>query len=711
MRRRFAAYSFLSLAIIAGLATFTHTTYRSEHQDTQSYIVQAQSLEQATALVMEAGGEITHELRIINAVGARLTTTQVTALRSMEGVRRVYEDRGVTVSDTEPSMNDTDVVPGCELTASDNLVFSSDGISWQITNTSDIDIHLKKAMLFWPASNYRLRELEVGDSEIHDGAIYGVNATFASEEADYDRDDDDGDDDDGDDDGGDDYDGGDGLRIASGATRDVAMAFDGLLKDQNAYEIRMFFREGCSIEYPRPPTIKFSGDSDTAAKRTFVSSLVGADPLHWEDITGDGVGVAVIDTGIWANSGKSSYLARDSFGIDRIIAHYDAINDTTSESVSKSDKNGHGSHITSLLLSSRHKDSEFNGIAPDADLIVVEAFDDEGTGTYANVIRALDWVLTYKDKLGIRVVNLSFSTEPRSYYWDDPLNQAVMAVWQSGIVVVASAGNSGPDAMSIGVPGNVPYVITVGAMTDNVTPNNWADDTLASFSAAGPTFEAFLKPEIVAPGGHLRGLMEKGNKIATKRPQFHDGDSYYTMSGTSQAAAITSGVAALLLQAEPWLTPDQVKCKLMSTARPAIDGEGRLVYSVFQQGAGLVDADAAVRGSRYDCANRGLDIYADLAGMEHFHGRAMQDSAGNYYIRDTEGLKWDGSYFFGDGYVWGGYTLLNDGMPWNDGILVNDGMPWNDGVILNDGMPWNDGVIVNDGLDLPVSINTWIPQE
>ena len=150
----------------------------------------------------------------------------------------------------------------------------------------------------------------------------------------------------------------------------------------------------------------------------------------------------------------------------------------------------------------------FNGIAPDAGLVGVKAFDDDGRGSYANVIRGLDWIYQNRDVYDIRVVNLSFSAEPRSYYWDDPLNQAVMALWEAGIVVVASAGNRGPDAMTIGVPGNVPYVITVGAMSDNCTPGDGSDDFLASFSSAGPTVEGFVKPEVVAPGGHMLGVVD-----------------------------------------------------------------------------------------------------------------------------------------------------------------------------------------------------------
>ena len=119
------------------------------------------------------------------------------------------------------------------------------------------------------------------------------------------------------------------------------------------------------------------------------------------------------------------------------------------------------------------------------------------------------------------MLNLSFSAPPRSYYWDDPLNQAVMAAWKAGIVVVASAGNTGPEPMTIGVPGNVPYVITVGAMSDNWTPNNPNDDVLASFSATGPTHDGFVKPEIVAPGGHIIAVMDDGNHlIAEQHPQW-----------------------------------------------------------------------------------------------------------------------------------------------------------------------------------------------
>jgi subtilisin family serine protease len=391
-------------------------------------------------------------------------------------------------------------------------------------------------------------------------------------------------------------------------------------------------------------------------------------------------GAFLFDTGVWSSGGGKNWLRKDYDGVERVLRSYDAINDDEGDAGDAEDDNGHGSHVTSIILSSRKargsgNTPNWNGVAPGISLVAVKAFDEYGQGTYLDVIRGIDWVVRNKDVYGIRVLNLSLSAQPRSHYWDDPLNQAVMAAWQAGIVVVASAGNTGPDAMSVGVPGNVPYVITVGAMTDNRTPIDASDDRIASFSASGLTYEGFVKPEVVAPGGRLLGVMNKKNRIPKEHKNFHDGDAYYYMSGTSQSAAVVSGIAALLLQAEPTLTPDQVKCKLMSGARPAAGPNGELAFSVFQQGAGLVNASAALESTDYSCANRGLDVEADLAGRKHFGGRANKSPDGSYYLM---GL---------DGYMW------TDGYMWVDSYL------------------WTDGYMWADTLTEPASINTWVPQE
>ena len=290
------------------------------------------------------------------------------------------------------------------------------------------------------------------------------------------------------------------------------------------------------------------------------TTLMDAHLLHEEGIDGRGVSVAVLDTGLF----DFMPVTYSSDFTPRILAQYDASRDREHATPDhNSDANGHGGHVTSIIANREvysHTQASF-GVAPGADLVVVKAFGRDGQGTYADVIRGIDWIVQNMDAYGVRVLNLSFGAPPQSYYWDDPLAQAVMAAWQAGIVVVASAGNLGPDPMTVGVPGNVPYVITVGAMSDNWTPEDDSDDVLTSFSSTGPTHEAFVKPEIVAPGGHLLGAMADTKRLAREHPEFHDGGTYFTMSGTSQAAAAVSGAVVLMLQADPSLTPDDVKCR------------------------------------------------------------------------------------------------------------------------------------------------------
>ncbi len=673
MQRPMRAHTALFFLIAAGSMAIAFFTSQLTQPPPQRYIVQAESLTQAKDLVTRVGGSITHELRVINAVGATLTERQLDALRESDKLRRVYKDRQL---ETTAAIDDP---PVCRLAADAHIELENDDANWYVTNDTRETVTIKRIVAFWPKSNDELNQVELDNVVVFSGEIEGVSAAF---------------------DGANTGASSSTLSIGPGERMRVEFQFEELLRQPDSYEFRLTFDNGCIAEYPALPPAPFKGDSDTEAKRTYVSTLTGADALHWENITGEGVTVAIVDTGFWGEKGKSGFLVKGGKNQERIPAHYDAIADTELKGKHNSDANGHGSHLVSLIASSRYKDSESNGIAPNVSVIPIKAFDEEGAGSYSDTIRAIDWVLARKDKFNIRVLNLSLSAEPQSNYWDDPLNQAVMAAWRDGIVVVASAGNTGPAPMTIGTPGNTPYIITVGAMTDGVTPIDWSDDTLASFSSTGPTFEAFMKPEIVAPGGHVRGLMEGSHKLAKKYPHFHDGDAYYTMSGTSQATAIVSGAVALMLEAEPWLTPDQVKCKLLDTARPARDAKGDRAYSAFQQGAGMIDVYAAVHSRNYDCANRGLDVNADFSGKQHFRGPAGMDSQGNFTVDGGDGSSWDGTYNLSDGYVWSSDALGSDGIPWNDGRVWSDGIPWNDGRLWSDGIPWND-----------IKINSWVPQE
>jgi serine protease AprX len=257
------------------------------------------------------------------------------------------------------------------------------------------------------------------------------------------------------------------------------------------------------------------------------------------------------------------------------------------------------------------------------------------------------------------------------------------------------------------VPGNVPYVITVGALTDSNTPYDASDDRLASFSSAGPTFEGFVKPEMVAPGGHIAASMSSSSYLANKDSRSMDiGRRLFTMSGTSQAAAVTSGVVALMLEADPTLTPDKVKCRLLASTRPAVTAQGKLAYSIFQQGAGLINALAAVNSSAEGCANRGLDLAADLNGTAHFGGPANVDASGNYVVMDLEGTTW-GSTLQADGYTWSRGFTWSQGYTWSDGYTWSRGFTWSKGYTWSQGFTWSRGFTWSKGYTWSRSLSWW----
>jgi serine protease AprX len=497
--------------------------------------------------------------------------------------------------------------------------------------------------------------------------------------------------------------------VAVNAVKGVGGRITHELRIINAVAASLDSLQHAQLLADRRLSLTYNGSAKVAgfSGQPYVVRQTMANQLHASGITGKGVTIAFVDTGLWPNTP----LAKNTAGQTAFLQGYDAINDKVG-TAGVNDSNGHGTNVTSIATNSALAvDGTYIGIAPDAARVAVEAFDANGSGTYANTIRGLNWILTNKATYNIRVVNMSFGATPQSYYWNDPINQAVMKLWQAGIVVVASAGNAGPTAQTITVPGNVPYVITVGAMTDNYTPANPADDHLASFSSTGPTYEGFVKPEIVAPGGHVTGIMNKTGTIAHAHPEFHDGDKYFMMSGTSQSAAVVSGVVALMLQAHPALTPDQVKCALMSSARPALDSAGKLAYTVFQQGAGQINAYDAVYSQNYACANQGLSIAADIAGTQHYGGPAHQDAVTkNFYVVDASG-----SPVNQQGYLWNNGYLWNQGYLWSNGYLWNQGYLWSNGYLWNNGYLWSKGYLWNQSFVPSVAsasgIESWVNQE
>ena len=439
-------------------------------------------------------------------------------------------------------------------------------------------------------------------------------------------------------------------------------------------------------------------NTPTLLYQTNYPMLVGADTLQQAGITGRGVTIAVLDSGLWQALDQNYFM--------RVLASIDVTNGGSGPVAG--DPYGHGTHITSIAAGgARNLSGSYLSIAPQANLVIVRAFNGTGGGRYLDVISGLDWIVAHRVKYNIRVVNLSFGAPPESYYWNDPVNQAVMAAWQAGIVVVAAAGNEGPSPMTIDVPGNVPYVITTGALTDNYTPYNVADDRLASFSSAGPTYEGFVKPEVVSPGGHMVASMSSQSYLANiDRGSMAPTADLFTMSGTSMAAAVTTGVVALMLQSDPSLAPDDVKCRLLASARPAVTSAGTLAYSVFQQGAGLINAVSAVNSSATGCANRGLNIAADLAGTQHFGGPANEDANGNYYIMNMAGSSWGGSQP-NDGYYWSTAYNGSAGYTWSEGYSWSQTYPWNQAYTWNSGYLWSKGYTWSAGYLWSKSASWW----
>jgi serine protease AprX len=462
-------------------------------------------------------------------------------------------------------------------------------------------------------------------------------------------------------------------------------------------------------------------NTPTLLYQTNYPMLVGADSLQQAGITGAGVTIAMLDSGLW------QALSQNYGG--RILGTIDVTNGGSGPVTG--DPYGHGTHITSIAAGGAvNLSGSYLGIAPGANLVIVRAFNGQGAGRYIDVISGLNWILANQHKYHIRVVNLSFGASPESYYWNDPINQAAMAVWQAGIVVVTAAGNSGPAAMTIDVPGNLPYVITVGALTDNYTPYNLSDDRLASFSSAGPTYEGFVKPEVIAPGGHMVASMSTQSYLANIDPgSMAPTAQMFTMSGTSMAAAVTTGVVALMLQSDPALTPDNVKCRLLASARPAVTSSGTLAYSVFQQGAGLINAVSAVNSSATGCANLGLNIAADLAGTQHFGGPANEDANGNYYVMNMAGSTWGAStpsdgyswssastystqgYTWSEGYVWSQAYGWNQAYTWTSGYMWSKGDTWSTGYMWSKSVPWWGTNSSRAAPTTPAPIVPWVPNQ
>jgi serine protease AprX len=321
---------------------------------------------------------------------------------------------------------------------------------------------------------------------------------------------------------------------------------------------------------------------------------------------GDGAAVASIDTGVMPTANLAGRIAAR---VD-LTAEADGL-----------DHFGHGTHMAGLIAGDGTTSLEaFTGSAPEARIVSVKVAGWDGATDVSTVIAGLQWVVSNRDRLGIRVVNLSWGTDATQGYGVDPLDRAVERAWAAGLVVVVSAGNTGPAAGTVAKPADDPYVITVGAADINGTALP-GDDTVASFSSRGPTADGIEKPDLVAPGVSLVSDRAPGSTIDAFRPAARFGAGLFKGTGTSQASAVVAGVAARMLDVNPALTNDQLKGVLLSTADPRVAGVGA--------GAGMVDADAATvavmpvkKGPArvLPTANRGLTPSTGAGSLEATRG-------------------------------------------------------------------------------------------
>lgn len=475
--------------------------------------------------------------------------------------------------------------------------------------------------------------------------------------------------------------------------------------------------------------------------------------------SGAGVGIAVLDSGIRDDGGSTQDLRNlNSPGTRRVVAHVDFCSiDPAPPVVDGYDPYGHGTHVAATAAGNGRESisdkikvgNEFSGMALGAHLVDVRVISGGGMGLTSDLIRGLDWMVANRDAYNIRVANLSVGAPVRESYRTDPLCRAVQAAIDAGITCVVAAGNLGKSATggvvygSILAPGNLPDAITVGAAKTWGT-NVRSDDTVAGFSSRGPTLvDGTAKPDLVAPGDHVIGMAASKNALTTLYPSLvayrkNKTDVYMQMSGTSVAAPVVAGTAALMLQANPNLTPAMVKAILRFTAQPlAASGDRWMDY--LSEGAGLLNADGAVRVTRSLVASpasavAGTDIVLDASslraslrpdlsfgttvGGETFSwGTGILYSDGLLFVRApsgdlqilvAEGMAIPGGYTMSNGYVlanrWmmsNGYVLANGWMMSSGYVLANGWTMTNSTGGLSDGFVLSESATLTDVFSSP----------
>jgi serine protease AprX len=389
---------------------------------------------------------------------------------------------------------------------------------------------------------------------------------------------------------------------------------------------------------------------------------------------GDGVGVAVIDSGI---------APLNVFG-NRLVAFYDFTSGTV-RATTPSDAYGHGTHVAGLIAAAGTAGpGKYPGVAPGARLIGMKVLDANGQGYASTVIAAIEFAIAYRQQLGIDVINLSLGHPVFEAAATDPLVQAVESASRAGIVVVASAGNFGMNPLTgqvgyagVTSPGSAPSAITVGALDTKGTATR-RDDSVAPYSSRGPTwYDGLVKPDVVAPGQALTAVSTSSAKLwkeYTNARVSAWGDysnKYLRLNGTSMAAAVVSGVVALMIDAHrdaiTWtqkpLSPNLVKAILQYSAVPLLDrSAGSRPYDVLTQGAGAVNAQGAI------------DLAEAVDPSQPIGSFWMTAQPSPYFRFGYESAAWAQYVVWGSHIVWGNSLFVHE-RAWEPTVQWGDASP------------------------------------
>jgi serine protease AprX len=397
----------------------------------------------------------------------------------------------------------------------------------------------------------------------------------------------------------------------------------------------------------------------------------GATRLAAAGDTGKGVTVAVLDTGI---DNLPDFAGRLIGGVD-LSGEHDPFQDSY----------GHGTFVAGLIAGDGSSSGgKYAGEAAGASLVSVKVAGADGTTDLAGLILGLQWAVDHKSGYGIRVLNMSLGFQAPMSTVLNPLDQAVEAVWGSGIAVVTSAGNSGPFNGTILSPGDDPLVITVGAL-DDMAASSAAGDEMCDFSGSGPTSpDGWVKPDLVASGRSVVSLAAPGSTIYDAHPSARVGSANFVGSGTSFSSAITSGAAALVLASHPGLTPNQLKARLLGTTSPGpvgnpfVDGHGALnAYGAATAGPMNLSQSAALLLPALPGATVKLSPTSPVSTWNPNLWSGISWPPGPSDTPAWDGWAWNGA-------DWNGWTWT--GRAWNTGDWA--GATWNGADWT--GRAWND---------------------